>query len=236
MQPFDSLVAKKVLRFRPTSVGREYSLARPLNIKFSAGIINELRAIYAPNREAGGLFELIATESTLTAVKFHEIKNGALNSTSYNPPKKAFDAKIAEIIGRGNLPMAVHTHPTKIGLHSYDSKREIFYLKSSRPDRLIADKNIASGLVMPEAIFVKDERFGTGFGLAIYEGGLFPYAISALSDTQLVLIASSAGLLSLGKLTRNALWLILIWFGIEFIRRPRYDYREDGSLVVTVSY
>lgn len=235
MQTLNNLVAKKVLRFRPNSDGREYSLARPLKINFSYSIINQLKAIYKPDREKGGIFEFIAVQSELVCVKFHEIPNGAVNSTSYNPNKIQFDKTVDEILLRGNLPMAVHTHPTAIGLHSYDTKNAKFYLKSSRPDRLIADQTIDDNLVMPEAIFVKDERFGTGYGLAIYEGGIFPYAISAISDTQIVVAGAAGILLALNKLSRNALYLIAGVFTVEFFRRPKYEYDAQGNLKVSIS-
>lgn len=235
MQSFDNLLDKKVLRFRPNSVGREYSLQRPLTIVFPVAIMNQLKAIYNPSIERGGLFELSATESKLTCVAFHQVM-GSNNATSYNPNKAVWNETIRQIVNRGNLPLAVHTHPTKIGIHAYDSKQVRFYLKSSRPDRLIADKIITDNLTMPEAIFVKDERFGTGYGLALYEGGIFPYAISAVSDTQLVILIGTGILMAINKLSRKALYLLMGWFLFEFLRRPKYDYDLQGNLEIKISF
>lgn len=235
MQSFSTLIAKKVLRFRPNSVGREYSLQRPLKIMFPVGIMNKLKAIYNPSIERGGLFELSASDGQLTCIDFHQV-TGSNNATSYSPSTKLWNEKVQQILGRGNLPLAVHTHPTKIGLHAYDNKQVRFYLKSSRPDRLIADKNISENLVMPEAIFVKDERFGTGYGLALYEGGIFPYAISAVSDTQLVILFGTGILLAFNKLSRRVLYLLLGWFLFEFLRRPKYAYDLQGNLEIKISF
>jgi hypothetical protein len=235
MQAFNTLIANKVLRFRPNSIGREYSLQRPLTIMFPVGIMNKLKSIYNASIERGGLFELSASNGKLTCIEFHQV-NGSNNSTSYNPNAALWNEKVQQILGRGNLPLAVHTHPTKIGLHAYDSKQVRFYLKSSRPDRLIADKTISENLQMPEAIFVKDERFGTGYGLALYEGGVFPYAISAISDTQLVILIGTGLLMAFNKLSRKVLYLLIGWFLFEFLRRPKYEYDSGGNLEIRASY
>lgn len=236
MQAFSHHLNKNVLRFRPNSDGREYSLKRPLKISFPVGIINKLKSIYRKDSERGGLFELYASEGRLTCVNFHEIPNKSNNSSSYNPNTVAWDFTINEIIKRGNLPLAVHTHPTKLGIEAYDKKRVNFYLKSSRPDRLIADKNLTDNLVMPEAIFVLDERFGSGYGLALYEGGLFPYAISAISDTQLVIALGTGILLAFNKLSRRVLYVLIAWFLFEFLRRPKYAYDLQGNLEIKISF
>ncbi|GAB3519480.1 hypothetical protein [Emticicia fontis] len=197
--------------------------------------MNKLKSIYNPSLERGGLFELTASDGKLTCIEFHQV-NGTNNSTSYNPNTVLWNEKVQQILGRGNLPLAVHTHPTKIGLHAYDSKQVRFYLKSSRPDRLIADKTISENLQMPEAIFVKDERFGTGYGLALYEGGLFPYAISAVSDTQLVILIGTGLLMAFNKLSRKVLYLLIGWFLFEFLRRPKYEYDGGGNLEIKISF
>lgn len=236
MQSFSNLLAMNVLRFRANSVGREYSLKRPLTIRFPVDIINKLKAIYQKDSERGGLFELQASESTLTCINFHQIPNKSGSASSYNPNTTLWNQRIGEIIGRGNLPLAVHTHPTRLGIEAYDKKRVNFYLKSSRPDRLIADKNLTDNLIMPEAIFVLDERFGSGYGLALYEGGLFPYAISAISDTQLLLALGTGILLAFNKLSRRVLYMLLAWFLFEFLRRPRYVYDLQGNLEIKISF
>lgn len=236
MQSFSNLITNNVLRFRPNSTGREYSLKRPLSIRFPVDIIDKLKAIYQPNIEKGGLFELQASESTLTCINFHQIPNKSSTASTYNPNQAAWNYKINEIIERGNLPLAVHTHPTKLGIEAYDKKRVNFYLKSSRPDRLIADKTITDNLQMPEAIFVNDTRFGSGYGLALYEGGLFPYAISAISDTQLVLAIGTGVLLAFNKLSRKLLYVVLAWFLFEFLRRPKYTYDSKGNLEIKISF
>lgn len=236
MQSFNNLVALNVLRFRPASTGREYSLKRPLNILFPVSIINKLKGIYLPNSERGGLFELYASNGSLTAIEFHQVPNKSATASGYAPNSVIWNQKISEIMERGNLPLAVHTHPTRLGIHAYDNKNARFYLKSSRPDRLIADKTIVESLQMPEAIFVKDERFNTGYGLALYEGGLFPYAISAVSDTQLVIAIGTGVLMAFNKVSRKLLYLLAAWFAFEFFRRPKYVYDERGNLEIRISY
>lgn len=236
MQDLSSLVSKKVLRFRKDA-GKdgEYRLRRPLRIEIGQTVIDQISRIYKKDYENGGLLEFAASTGSLDCLAFHQVPNKSANSTSYNPSAAAFNAKVAEILDRGNLPMAIHTHPTQIGWTPYDQKRVKFYLKSSKPDRHIANKGLTDYLDLPEAIFVKDERFNTGYGIAFYEGQIFPYSITALSNAQIAAGIVAAYYMLRGKLTKLLLAGLVSWFLVEFIRRPVYKYSKDGLSIKLIA-
>lgn len=229
MDQLDALVKQKVLRYRANSGKGEYLLERPLTINIGKDIIDSLKAIYKPDYENGGLLEFqYGGIARIDCVAFHQVPNLNVNSTSYNPSAAKFKGKIQEILNRGNIPIAIHTHPTHIGWSPYDNKRVKFYLKSSKPDRDIANLGATDFLDVPEAIFVKDERFGTGYGIAFYEGQVFPYSVTALSTPQIWAGLIVGVLMLRGKLTRSVLIACVLWFCVEFFRRPKYDYENHG--------
>lgn len=236
MQAFDKLITSQILKKRILSANTEYRLQRPLKIVIPSSIIAKLKALYKPDYEEGGILELIGTgKGSLEVLKFHPVKNLAVNSTSYAPSATKFNSIVDEIIGNGNVPIAIHTHPIKIGFESYDSKRSKFFLRSSSADRQIARNGITDFLLMPEAIFTVDAGLKNGFGINLYEGQIFPNSITALSDSQII-IAAVVGLFGvLKKITRPLIVIALGWFALEFTRRPKYDYLPDETVIITLN-
>ena len=233
MTPFSNQIESKILKF----TGNKYRLNRPVRITIKKSVIDTLKSIYVPSAERGGILVLETVGvSELVCNQFILVENKSVQDSSYNPDKIAFNNAIQSIIDSGNLPLAVHTHPTELGFHGYDNKRAKFYLGSSKPDRLIARNSNYDSLYMPEAIFVKDERFKTGFGLSLYEGTIFPNSITAISDLQLALSVGTGYLMLKNKLTRKLLYLLTGVFLFEFVRRPKYLTLENGDLQIKVSY
>lgn len=235
MKNIEELLSKKVLRTKILTGGTEYTLRRPTTIIVPQGIIGQLSSVYQPDYEEGGVLEFKATaESTLEAVDFIPVKNRSKLSYSYAPYKVEFDKVVNEVANRGNLPFAIHTHPTTIGQEHYDNSNVKLYLTSSKADRQIASQGITEQLFLPECIFVKDSRLENGFELNFFKGEAFPASRGQFSTTQLVTGGTLLGMRMLGIQNDKVSILSGIWFSVEFLRLPKYFY-ENGGLKITLS-
>jgi hypothetical protein len=211
-------------------------LARPTKIRVTALAIDTVKRLYRPNYEMGGLLLMqpVAQMRHWVIDKVLSIPNRATNSTSYDPDPQTFNAAINAAIKAGLVPLVFHTHPTSIGHSTYDHKRANFYVKSSKPDRLVARQGLATidekKLLLPEAIAVVDERFGAGFQLAFFEGGFLPPSYAALTTTEWAAVGVAAA--SLLFLNRPLLLGLGAVFLAEEKRRPVYTNLPDGSMIV----
>lgn len=210
-------------------------IKRPCEILISANVVNKIKDIYAPTFERGGLLLLqpTPTRGQLFGKDLVVIPNQSAANSAYEPNEFIFKAEIAKAINAGFLPVAIHTHPTKLGLSGYDNKRVNFYLSSSQPDQRIAAAGVdiaGRKLLLPEAIAVVDTRFDTGFSIAFYEGGILPASLAALSKTELA-VAGAAGV-SLLVWQRPLLLLLAVVFLYSEYRRPKYTPQNDGGLLV----
>lgn len=224
----NTLIEWQILRRQGAN---EYRLRRPMQITVRKRVIDLLKAIYPEDHETGGVLEAeLAGTGTLVIDRFHQVRNAAAQNYHYSPDSGAWDRTLTEIVNRGNLPIAVHTHPVSLGIESYDERKSTFYLKSSRTDRKIAREGITETLIMPEAIFVRDPGLENGFGLVFYTGTIFPGSITALSTVGYI----SGGLALLAFRRNKKLAGIAAAVGVaEFlIRRPRYRLEESGDYVV----
>lgn len=212
----------------------EYRLQRPLTKIIRKKVIDHLKDIYLENAEKGGLLESYAGgKSTLVFDSFLEVPNVSAKAYNYNPIASQFNGVVNDIIQRGGLPFAVHTHPIRLGIEAYDSKRSKFYLKSSPQDRAIARAGLVPYFNFPEAIFVKDSRLKGGYGLNFYTGTIFPASTTALTTLQWV--SGGIGLLSLGYspvITAISAGV----FGFDFFRRPKYTQLGNGDLRIDLSF
>lgn len=212
----------------------EYRLKRPLSIVIKAGVIDTLKEIYREDYENGGLLEArISGKGSLEIATIHVIANSAKNGYTYAPNGAIWNAVIDGIISRGNLPFALHTHPLKLGIESYDSKRALFYLKPSPSDKKIARAGITESLNLPEVLFTKDSRLQNGFGISFYTGHIFPASITAFSTGQIVATVGAA-LAAVGG--RYGLALAGAgYFLYEFNRRAKYTYLGNGDMKITLT-
>lgn len=223
-----TLIEWRILRNQGAN---EYRLRRPMQITVRRGVIDLLKNLYPENYETGGLLEAeLAGMGTLVIDRFHQVRNAASVNYHYAPDAAAWEKTLAEIVSRGNLPIALHTHPVSLGIESYDERKSTFYLKSSKADRKIAREGITDTLVMPEAIFVRDPGLENGFGLVFYTGTIFPGSITALSTVSYI----SGGLALLAFRRNKKLAGMAAGVGLaEFlIRRPRYRLEDNGDYVV----
>lgn len=233
MQTFSEHLANKILK----QSGKEFRLKRPIEILIKKAVIAQLKAVYKSDSETGGILKLqVSGVSKLVCTEFIEVKNKSVSDSTYNPDLIEWNNQVQSILDAGFLPLPVHTHPTKLGLHFYDSKRVKFYLGSSKADRVIARQTEAENLNMPEAIFVQDERFGSGYGISLYEGTIFPNSITAISDLQISIAVSAGIFLYSKKLTRKLLYLLFGLFLFEFLRRPKYLKLANGDFLIDVTY
>lgn len=234
MQSLEYLVSLGYIRLSPSN---EYQLKRPVKIVVKNNVIEALKKVYQKNYEQGGVMELRPlTKGVLICDNFIFVKNTSVNSYSYAPNMALLNSKVFEVTDRGNLPVVIHTHPTEIGIHAYDRKRVQFFLKSSRPDRVIS-RNTNEVLNMPEAIFVKDTRFGNQqYALNFFTGGIFPQSVSALSTNQIIALSIAAIGMLFNKISRKILVLLAGLFFFEFYRRPDYTYLPNGDLEVKLTF
>jgi hypothetical protein len=212
----------------------EYRLRRPLQITVTKKIIDYLKLIYPETQETGGILECeIAGNGTLVINNFIQVPNNSFKNYNYNPNLTLWNAAILDVLSSGNLPIALHTHPIRLGIEHYDERRSTFYLKSSKADKAVARQGITSALIMPEAIFTRDEGLGHGFGLVFYTGTIFPASITALSTVSYI----SAGLSLLTFKKNKGLSAISAGVGLFdfFFRRPRYTLERNGDYVVKLA-
>lgn len=208
----------------------DYRLKRPISILITQSVINKLKNVYNPGFEVGGLLEAKAIKPGYLEInQFHTIPNASSINYNYQPNAWEWDKKVNEILDRGNLPIALHTHPISLGFENYDNRRAWFYLKGSKADKQIARAGIYENLIMPEAIFTKDERLENGFGLIFYTGTIFPASVMALTTSQIV--GGVAGLLATYFKKYRLAGVALAYLLFEFSRRPEYKYSDSGLLV-----
>ncbi len=209
----------------------EYRLRRPLQITVTKKVINQLKSVYPETYETGGILEAeIAGNGTLVINNFYEVTNTAVKDYNYSPNPMLWDNFLNLILSKGNLPIALHTHPIRLGIEHYDERKSTFFLKSSKADRKIAREGITDSLVMPEAIFTRDSGLENGFGLVFYTGTIFPASITALSAVSYI----SAGLSLLTFKKNKILSGLSAGVGLVdfFIRRPKYVLEKNGDYVV----
>lgn len=211
----------------------EYRLIRPLRILIKKDVLSALAATYRSDYEKGGILEAQAAGTgSLVITAFHEVYNQSVNGYTYSPGVGAWEWTLSAILERGSIPFAVHTHPLQLGIESYDSKRAIFYLKPSKPDKQIARAGITEVLNLPEVLYTKDSRLQNGFGLSFYTGTIFPASITGITTGQIV-SGIAAGLMVLTKRVGLAL-LAAAYFMYEFRRMPEYELQGNGDLLVNL--
>lgn len=229
----DHLRAFEGLNILKKQTNGEYRLMRPLQVRVTKEVLDQLGDTYRPGYEKGGLLEAQAVGvGSLVISNFHEVPNRAVNGYTYSPGAQAWESALSAILQRGSLPFAVHTHPLQLGIESYDSKRAIFYLKPSKADKKIARAGITEVLNLPEVLFTKDSRLKNGFGLSFYTGTIFPASITGITAGQIV-SGVAAGLMALTRRIGLAL-LAAVYFMYEFRRMPEYELQENGDLAVSL--
>lgn len=212
----------------------EYRLVRPLKIIIKRSVLDSLSKIYKPSYEEGGLLESKAIGGgTLIVDFFHLVKNKSILSYSYSPNAKEFQNKIDDIIGRGNLPFAIHTHPIKLGIDTYDNNRAKFFIRPSKADKYIARDGITPYFNFPEVIYTKDVRLNNGFGLSFFTGFIFPASNVGISVSSWLFLGS--GILGLAIKNKSLTFLSGIAILLDLFRRPNYKLLASGDMEISLS-
>lgn len=213
----------------------EYRLKRPLKIIVTKSVLDILKGLYKPSYENGGILSGVAAASGVLVIdRIDIVPNRAVVGYSYSPSTVEFNKAIDKVIGEGRLPFAIHTHPLKLNIEYYDSKRAKFYLKPSNPDKAIAREGITDYFNFPESIFTLDSRLENGFGLSFYTGFIFPASITALTTVQI----ASLGLGAIGLFGNKKLLLggSIGTFLFEYYRKPKYRNLTNGDYEISLSF
>lgn len=228
----DKLLKRGDVKYRSTSV----VLARPINIVVKSTVINEVKSVYEASREHGGLLMMKPAENRGSFVIdslliMPNVSNDP--SVGFLPDANAMTAATLGILNSGALPIVFHTHPTKLGISGYDSKRASWYLNGSHADKTIARRvQTLEGydIVLPEVIAVADNRFKDGVAISFYEGGILPHSFSSITTAEW--IAGGLALIAMYKYGRSLLLVVLLVVAYEEYRRPKYTTLSNGDLLV----
>ncbi|MFY7828236.1 MAG: hypothetical protein ACOVQ4_13995 [Flectobacillus sp.] len=189
-----------------------YTLEKPVKIILSNGVLEAVKKRYPKNSEIGGVIWVKPlSQKVLISEDITFFRNVQNDPSKYSPHPDDYRTTLAEIEKSGYLPILFHTHPTQLGLSSYDGKRVRFYLTSSLQDQDSSFYPVSfsgKSLVMPQAIFVADERFTNGIGVALYNGYLFPLSLAKLTSGEIWSIAISV--------------LLLFWVGTKYVRASQF--------------
>jgi hypothetical protein len=201
-----------------------YRLKKPSTIIIPKDVISDLKKIYIPNYEKGGIMAATISGRGLKILAFYEVPNSSTNSYSYSPNPGAFINRYNYVLDQGYLPIVIHTHPTSIGLSHYDGRDPITFQNSSSADRKIARNGIIDVLRMPEAIFVADNRLEGGFAVNFYSG-----------DNKANIIGGS--LAALGLVSRKIKLGILggaVILGNYLLTSEKVQVLENGDIEVII--
>lgn len=239
-QFIETLDTQNILRKRAGS----YVLTRPVIITIKKSVINVLKSIYSPNRETGGILAVTPNgKGQMIVNSIAVVPNKSILTTAYEPDPNVFRQTELNIFNQNLLPLTFHTHPTSVGVGWYDKKNVGFYLKSSKPDRDIANNGVQYdefNLLMPEMIVVRDERFANGLKVAVFEGGILPVSFRSLSRGQIAVVAVLVALLILRftqSKIRNVgvlLLVLAVYYGYEQYRKPQYEWTNEGDLLIKI--
>lgn len=219
-----------------------YTLQKPVSIVLSTGVLGLIKSRYPQNSEIGGVIWLKPlNQNTLISENVTFFRNVQNDASKYSPHPDDYYQALLEIQKGGYLPILFHTHPTQLGISSYDGKRVRFYLTSSLQDQDASFYPVdfqGKSLVMPQAIFVGDKRFANGIGVSLYNGYLFPLSVAKLSTGEVWSIGIAIALLLLvGTKYTRATYIIIgsLIFVLGAYEYFRPKYREElGNIKIDV--
>jgi proteasome lid subunit RPN8/RPN11 len=190
MNPFiQNLITKGILRTKTVKGAETLVFTRTKTVTITKDIQERIKARYPESREIGGVVSVKFTNEgycNTTDVFFFD--NTQTDPSKYSPNYQQYHKAIATIIAREELPLFFHTHPTKLGISSYDGRRASFYLTSSIADEDASFFPLSVGnteLILPSLIFVSDKRFNNGLGVSMYGGYIFPLSYAKLSQQEI---------------------------------------------------
>lgn len=236
------LLDNKVIEIVSLKGKESYVLTSNKSITLRNDVIQKIKAQYTATAEIGGVLRVrVINENQLVAVDVSFFDNTLNDPSKYSPNFQQYHKAVNEIVRGNDLPFFFHTHPTKLGISSYDSQRAYFYLTSSFADRdasFFPYKVDGLELVTPSLIFVSDARFQNGIGVSMYGGNIFPLSFARLRDSEILVLQGSIviALLALIAKKRNVLALMLISvlavLVYYIVNKPSYTHLSNGDIII----
>lgn len=237
-----SLLDTKVLEVVSLKGKNTYVLTSDKSITLRNDVIEKVKANYTATGEIGGVFGVrVINENQLVAEDVYFFDNTLNDPSKYSPDYQQYRKAVTEIVQGRRLPFFFHTHPTKLGISSYDGKRAYFYLTSSFADRdasFFPYSIDGIELVTPSLILVSDARFTGGIGVSMYGGNIFPLSFARLRDAEITILQISIGVAFLALIARKrnvlALMLISVLVVLVYylINKPSYTHLPSGDIII----
>lgn len=219
-------------------------LTKPTSILITKSIQERIKAVYPVSSEIGGCISMKVLEGgSLASTNVYFFRNTQTDSSKYSPDYSEFYRAVQLIQANNELPFFFHTHPTKLGINGYDFKSANFYLTSSLQDRDASFYPIMYSdvsLVMPQSIFVRDERFTGGLGVGMYSGDIFPLSFNRLGNVEIIALEIVSLIVFVTLLNKKysvlkfSFLIVAIVIVYYLYHKPKYTSRENGDVLITV--
>lgn len=239
-----SLLDRKVCTIKNINNVDCVVLTKPVSILIPKNIQERIKAVYPIGFEIGGCMSMKFLEGgSLVATDLYLFRNTQSDNSKYSPDYQQFYKAVQLIAANNELPFFFHTHPLQLGINGYDYQSANFYLTSSLQDRDASFYPVAYGdvsLVMPQTIFVRDERFTGGLGVGMYSGDIFPLSFNRLGNVEIIALEIVAFIVFVAILNDKmkvlkfafiALAIVVIYY---LYHKPKYKSQENGDLLITV--
>lgn len=233
-----------MLRYKTVNGAETLVFTRNKTVTITKDIQERIKARYPESREIGGVVSVKFTnEGYCHTTDVFFFSNTQTDPSKYSPNYQEYHRAIATILAREELPLFFHTHPTKLGISSYDGKRAVFYLTSSIQDEDASFFPLSVGnteLILPSLIFVSDKRFNNGMGVSMYGGYIFPLSYAKLSQQEIssLWIFGVMFLLFLFLKKLKVLKILGVCVGLVFIyylyTKPEYKQQINGDIQISV--
>jgi hypothetical protein len=245
MTPYiQTLIKQGILRYKTVDAVETLILTKTKSVTLTKDIQERIKAKYPQGSEIGGVIAMrFFNENNCASTDVFFFDNTQTDPSKYSPNYQQYHKAVQTILARDELPMFFHTHPTKLGISSYDGRRAAFYLTSSIQDRDASFFPLSVGqqdIVLPSLIFVSDERFNNGIGVSMYGGYIFPLSYSRLSQQEISSLYVIGGLFLLFLLIKQVkvlkglgvlAGLVLVYW---LYTRPKYQQQSNGDINISV--
>lgn len=243
-QFLQSLIDKKILNYRTVNGSESLVLTRTKTVTLTKDIQERIKARYPESKEIGGVVSVkFSSDGFCATTDVFFFSNTQTDPSKYSPNYQEYHKAIALILAREELPLFFHTHPTKLGISSYDGKRAAFYLTSSIQDRDASFFPLSVGqidIVLPSLIFVSDKRFTNGLGVSMYGGYIFPLSYARLSQQEISALYVLGVLFLLFIFIKKVKVLKGLGIAAAFIvlyylyTKPSYKQQNNGDILISV--
>jgi hypothetical protein len=239
-----SLIDKNILNYRTVNGADSLVFTKTKSVTITKDIQERIKARYPESKEIGGVVSVkFSSEGFCASTDVFFFSNTQTDPSKYSPNYQEYHKAIATILAREELPLFFHTHPTKLGISSYDGNRAAFYLTSSIQDRDASFFPLSVGqidIILPSLIFVSDKRFNNGIGVSMYGGYIFPLSYSRLSQQEisslyilgvLFLVFTFIKKIKVIKGLGIAAAFVILYY---LYTKPTYKQQNNGDIIISV--